>query len=43
MFLHDLGNGLGLSAETFARIACPVTIAWGELDQVVTAEESHPK
>lgn len=39
-FLDDLGNGLGLPQDTFAQIAGPVTIGWGELDNVVTMEES---
>lgn len=40
-FLLGLGDGQGLSDEVFARITCPVTIGWGEQDQVVTAEESR--
>jgi len=40
-FLHDLGNGHRLPADTFGRIAGPVTIGWGELDNVVTMEESR--
>ncbi len=39
-FLHELGNSAGLPAEAFERIVCPVTIGWGEQDNVVTAEES---
>ncbi len=40
-FLRDLGSGLGLTTEMFDKITCPVTIGWGELDNVVTAEESR--
>ena len=40
-FLHDLGNGLGLSPGAFGEIHCPVTIGWGDLDHVVTESESR--
>ena len=40
-FLRDLGDGHGLQADTFTGIVCPVTIGWGELDNVVTIEESR--
>ncbi|MBV6440563.1 MAG: alpha/beta hydrolase [Haliscomenobacteraceae bacterium CHB4] len=40
-FLHALGNGHGLPAEAFSQITCPVTIGLGELDNVVTPEESR--
>ncbi|MBC7774218.1 MAG: alpha/beta hydrolase [Phycisphaerae bacterium] len=40
-FLHDLGNGLGLPPEAFVEIQCPVTIGWGDLDNVVTEAESR--
>ncbi len=40
-FLHDLGNGLGLSPEAFGEIKCPVSIGLGELDNVVTEAESR--
>ncbi len=40
-FLHDLGEGKGLPAGAFARIGCPVTVGWGELDNVVLLEESR--
>ena len=40
-FLADLGNGQGLPPEAFSQIACPVTIGLGELDNVVTPEESR--
>ncbi|MEO6036992.1 MAG: alpha/beta hydrolase [Saprospiraceae bacterium] len=40
-FLADLGDGLGLAEDSFSRITCPVTIGWGELDNVVTEEESR--
>ncbi|MFN0034051.1 MAG: alpha/beta fold hydrolase [Saprospiraceae bacterium] len=40
-FLHDLGNGLGLPPEAFGQIRCPVTIGWGDLDNVVTEAESR--
>jgi len=40
-FLADLGNGLGIPKEAFGQIACPVTIGLGELDNVVTQEESR--
>ncbi|MCW5924677.1 MAG: alpha/beta fold hydrolase [Saprospiraceae bacterium] len=39
--LRDLGAGQGLPAEAFARIGCPVTIGLGELDNMVTLEESR--
>ena len=40
-FLHDLGNGAGLPPEAFGQIFCPVLIGLGELDHVVTPEESR--
>ncbi len=40
-FLQDLGNGLGLPPEAFSEIKCPVTIGWGDLDNVVTETESR--
>jgi len=40
-FLHDLGNGLGLASGAFSEIHCPVTIGWGDLDNVVTEAESR--
>lgn len=40
-FLTDLGNGHGLSEADYAKIQCPVTIAWGDLDTVVTEAESR--
>ena len=40
-FLAKLGNGQGLPPETFRQIVCPVTIGLGELDNVVTPEESR--
>lgn len=40
-FLQDLGNGLGIPPEGFSEIQCPVTIGWGELDNVVTIDESR--
>jgi len=40
-FLHDLGNGLGLPPEAFGNIQCPVSIGWGDLDNVVTEAESR--
>ncbi len=40
-FLQDLGVGQGLPAAAFARISCPVTLGWGELDTMVTAAESR--
>lgn len=40
-FLHDLGSGLGLAPEAFAEIRCPVTIGWGDQDNVVTEAESR--
>ncbi|MFN0176902.1 MAG: alpha/beta fold hydrolase [Saprospiraceae bacterium] len=40
-FLLDLGNGLGLPPEAFGEIQCPVSIGWGELDNVVTEAESR--
>lgn len=40
-FLHDLGNGMGLPASSFPEISCPVRIVWGELDHVVSREESE--
>jgi pimeloyl-ACP methyl ester carboxylesterase len=40
-FLTDLGNGKGIPPEVFGQIACPVTIGLGELDNVVTQEESR--
>lgn len=40
-FLHELGNGQGLPAEAFGSIQCPVTIGWGDQDNVVTAVESQ--
>ena len=40
-FLHDLGNGFGLLPEAFGNIKCPVSIGWGELDNVVTEAESR--
>ena len=40
-FLQDLVNGQGLPAAAFAQIACPAAIGWGELDNVVTREESR--
>ncbi len=40
-FLHDLGNGLGLTSNAFGEIRCPVTIGWGDLDNVVTEAESR--
>lgn len=40
-FLHDLGHGLGLPLEAFGEIHCPVTIGWGDLDNVVTQAESR--
>lgn len=40
-FLDDLGNGKGIPQKAFGQIACPVTIGLGELDNVVTHEESR--
>ncbi|GAB4495223.1 MAG: hypothetical protein OHK0019_23700 [Saprospiraceae bacterium] len=40
-FLADLGNGLGIPKAAFGQIACPVTIGLGELDNLVTQEESR--
>jgi pimeloyl-ACP methyl ester carboxylesterase len=40
-FLHDLGNGLGIPPDAYAKIDCPVTIGWGDEDNVVSAEESE--
>jgi pimeloyl-ACP methyl ester carboxylesterase len=40
-FLHNLGNGQGLPPEAFPQISCPVLIGLGELDNVVTPEESR--
>ncbi len=40
-FLNDLGNGLGIQPDAYANIACPVTIGWGDEDNVVSAEESQ--
>lgn len=39
-FLRDLGDGHGLTREAFGEIRCPVTIGWGDLDNVVSLEES---
>lgn len=38
--LHDLGNGAALDEPAFRNIACPVLIGLGELDNMVTPEES---
>ncbi len=40
-FLRELGDGHGLKEDAFTRIPCPVTIGWGELDNVVTEAESR--
>lgn len=40
-FLRDLGNGQGIPPEAFRQISCPVVIGLGELDNVVTPEESR--
>ena len=40
-FLQDLGNSLGIPPEGFSEIQCPVTIGWGDLDNVVTLDESR--
>lgn len=40
-FLTDLGNGHGMSEAEYAKIQCPVTIGWGDLDTVVTEAESR--
>jgi pimeloyl-ACP methyl ester carboxylesterase len=40
-FLHDLGAGAGLSESDFRQINCPVTIGWGDQDQVVSEAESR--
>lgn len=39
-FLDDLGNGLGLPPGAYEAIKAPVRIGWGDLDQVVTENES---
>jgi len=39
--LHDLGNGGALGEDAFRAIACPVLIGLGELDNMVTQEESR--
>ncbi len=39
--MRDLGDGHGLRPESFAQIVCPVTIGLGELDNMVTPEESR--
>lgn len=39
--LRDLGEGKGLPQEAFSEITCPVTIGLGELDNMVTVEESR--
>ncbi|HNL39691.1 MAG: alpha/beta fold hydrolase [Saprospiraceae bacterium] len=39
--LHDLGNGAALTQADFARIEAPVVIMRGELDQMVTEDESR--
>jgi pimeloyl-ACP methyl ester carboxylesterase len=41
VFLNDLGNGAELPPEAFGQISCPVMIGLGELDNVVTPEESR--
>ena len=38
--LHDLGNGAALGEEDFRSIACPVLVGLGELDNMVSLEES---
>lgn len=40
-FLNDLGNGKGIPPEAFGQITCAVTIGLGEMDNVVTQEESR--
>jgi len=40
-FLQNLGHEQGLSAEAFGAIQCPVTIGWGDQDNVVTEVESQ--
>jgi pimeloyl-ACP methyl ester carboxylesterase len=40
-FLQALGNGEGLPSQAFGEIKCPVTIGWGDLDQVVSESESR--
>lgn len=40
-FLHDLGEGQGIPSAAFGEVACPVVIGLGELDNVVTPEESR--
>lgn len=40
-FLNDLGNEGGISPVAFRQISCPVMIGLGELDNVVTPEESQ--
>ena len=40
-FLEELGNGQGIQEAAYARIACPVTIGWGNEDNVVGKEESQ--
>ncbi len=39
--LHGLGNGKALRQEDFEKILCPVVILRGELDHMVTEEESR--
>lgn len=40
-FLTDLGNGQGIPGEAFTQIQCPVSIGWGDQDNVVTEAESR--
>lgn len=40
-FLDVLGHGGGLSDTEFSSIQCPVTIGWGDQDNVVTEVESR--
>lgn len=40
-FLQDLGNGLGIQDTVYPRIACPVIIGWGTLDNVVNEAEGR--
>lgn len=40
-FLNRLGQGEGIPEEAFSRISCPVTIGWGNLDNVVGEAESR--